>query len=50
MTKLRNLEQKKNKTDYDEWVTREIRKTIKASNTPVFLFGFILLTESPLVS
>jgi hypothetical protein len=44
MTKLRNLEQKKNKTDYDEWVIREIRKTIKASNTPVFLFGFTLLT------
>jgi hypothetical protein len=44
MTKLRNLEQKKNKTDYDKWVIREIRKTIKVLNTPVFLFGFLLLT------
>jgi hypothetical protein len=44
MTKLRNLEEKKNKTEYDAWVIREIRKTIKVSNTPVFLLGFILLT------
>lgn len=43
MTKLRNLERKKDKTDYDEWVIREIRKTIKVLNTPVFLFGFGLL-------
>ena len=44
MTKLRDLEKKKNKTEYDSWVIREIRKTIKVSNTPVFLLGFITLT------
>ncbi|WJN57551.1 hypothetical protein [Pseudomonas sp. SO81] len=43
MTKLRQIEKKKEKTDYDIWVAREIRKTIKASRTPVFLIGFTCL-------
>jgi len=43
MTKLREIERKKEKTEYDRWVVREIRKTIKPSRTPVFLLGFTCL-------
>lgn len=43
MTKLREVERKKEKTEYDKWVEQEIRKTIKPSRTPVFFLGVTCL-------
>lgn len=43
LSKLHSLEAKEHKTEYDKWVIRDIRKTIKIANTPIFLLGYTLM-------
>lgn len=43
MSRLRELDRKKNKTEYEVWLIRQIRKTISPLRTPVFWLGFFAL-------
>ncbi|WP_423357441.1 hypothetical protein [Pseudomonas citronellolis] len=43
MSRLRELDRKKNKTEYEIWLARQIRKTISPLRTPVFWLGFGVL-------